>query len=190
MLSIGYTFAALSDYSLQVVYSMSMIDSIHGYSSIVLMICGAILYFLPATWVELPIGTTTLGMALFALGVVVLYGGWYARSDTESDTTADDDTYRFGTESDTIADDTTSPAPAQTPGYRAIVGTYGPWLLVSIGAVLSWGQIRNPERVGLVDRAPLELPWGEQPVFGFAFILSGLALFALVHIAIPSFKSD
>lgn len=166
---------------------MSMIDSIHGYSSIVLIICGAILYFLPATWVELPIGTPTLGSALFALGVVVLYGGWYVRSDTESDTTADDDTYRFGTESDTIADDTTSPTPT---GYLATVGNYGPWLLISIGAVLSWGQIRNPERVGLVDRAPLELPWEEQPVIGFAFILSGLALFALIHIAIPSFKSD
>jgi hypothetical protein len=167
---------------------MSKIDSIHGYGSIVLMICGTILYFLPATWVELPIGTTTLGMALFALGVVVLYGGWYARSDTESDTTAHDDTYRFDAESDTIADDTTSPAPAT--GYLATVGDYGSWLLISIGAVLSWGQIRNPERVGLVDRAPLELPWEEQPVLGFACILSGLALFALIHIAIPSFKSD
>jgi len=169
---------------------MGMTDSIHGYSSIVLMICGAILYFLPATWAELPIGTTTLGMVLFALGVVVLYGGWYARSDTESDTSADETTYRFGTESDTTGDDTTSHLPAQTPGYRAIIGTYGPWLLVSIGATLSWGQIRNPDRVSLVDRAPLEIPWGEQPVLGFVFILSGLALFALIHIAIPFFKGD
>jgi len=169
---------------------MSMLDSIHGYGSIVLMICGAILYFLPATWVEHPIGTTTLGMALFALGVVVLYGGWYARPDTESDTTGDDTTYRFDTESDTTGDDTTSHLPAQTPGYRAIVGTYGPWLLVSIGAVLSWGQIRNPDRVSLVDSAPLELPWGQQPVLGFVFILSGLALFALIQIAIPFFRGE
>jgi hypothetical protein len=176
---------------------MRNIDSIHGYGSIVLMICGAILYFLPATWVELPIGTTTLGMALFALGVVVLYGGWYARSDTESDTSAENklgaesDTnseYKFDIESDTIADDTTSPAPAT--GYLATVGNYGPWLLVSIGAALSWGQIRNPDRVSLVDRAPLELPWGEQPVLGFVFILAGLALFALIHIAIPFFQDD
>ena len=169
---------------------MSMLDSIHGYGSIVLMICGAILYFLPATWVELPIGTTTLGMALFALGVVVLYGGWYARPDTESDTTGDDTTYRFDVDSDTIAEDATSHAPTQTTGYLATVGTYGPWILVTIGAALSWGQIRNPDRVGLIDRAPLELPWGEQPVIGFAFILSGLALFVLIHIAIPYFNGD
>jgi hypothetical protein len=165
-----------------------VIDSIHGYGSIVLIICGAILYFLPATWVELPIGTTTIGMALFALGVVVLYGGWYARPDTESDTTADDDTYRFDPESDPIVDDTTSTAPVT--GYLDTIGNYGSWLLISIGAVLSWGQIRNPERVGLVDRAPLELPWEEQPVIGFAFIISGLALFVLIHIAIPFFKRD
>lgn len=167
---------------------MSMIDSIHGYGSIVLMICGTVLYFLPANWVELPVGTATLGMALCALGVVVLYGGWYARSDTESDTTADDDTYRFDAESDTIADDSTSSALAT--GYLATVGNYGWWILIAIGAALSWGQIRNPDRVGLIDRAPLELPWGEQPVLGFAFILAGLALFVLIQIAIPYFNSD
>ena len=167
-----------------------MTDSIHGYSSIVLMICGAILYFLPATWVEHPIGTTTLGTALFALGGVLLYAGWYDRFDTESDTTGDDTTYRFDVDSDTIAEDATSHAPTQTTGYLATVGTYGPWILVTIGAALSWGQIRNPDRVSLVDRAPLEIPWGEQPVLGFVFILSGLALFALIHIAIPFFKGD
>ena len=180
-------------------------ETILGYIPIVLMVGGTILYFLPATWVELPIGTTTLGVALFGLGVVLLYAGWYDRFDTESDTTeddttyrfdaesdttGDDSTYRFDAESDTTGDDTTSQVPAQTPGYRAIVGTYGPWLLVSIGAVLSWGQIRNPDRVGLVDRAPLELPWGEQPVVGFVFILSGLALFALIQIAIPYFEGE
>ena len=169
---------------------MSMIDSIHGYGSIVLMICGTVLYFLPATWVELPIGTTTLGMALFGLGVVVLYVGWYARPDTESGTDADDNTYRFDAESDAIADDTTSPDSARTTGYLVTVGNYGSWILIAIGAALSWGQIRNPDRVGLVDRAPLELPWGEQPVLGFAFIMSGLALFVLIHIAIPFFQGD
>jgi hypothetical protein len=166
---------------------MRIIETLLGYIPIVLMAGGTILYFVPATWVELPIATTTLGIVLFGLGGVLLYAGWYDKFDTNSDTSED---YKFDTNSDTTADDTTSSAPAQTTGYLATVGTYGPWILVSIGAVLSWGQIRNPDRVGLVDGAPLELPWGEQPVLGFAFILSGLAVFALIHIAIPFFKGD
>lgn len=168
---------------------MRFVERILGYVPIVLMAGGAILSFLPATWVELPIATSTLGMALFALGVVLLYGGWYDRFDTESETT-DNTTYRFDTESETTGDDTTSHDPAQTPEYLDLAGSYGPWILVSIGAVLSWGQVRNPERVGLIDRAPLELPWGEQPVLGFAFILAGLALFVLIHIAIPYFQGE
>ncbi|MDT3437971.1 hypothetical protein [Haloarcula sp. 1CSR25-25] len=167
---------------------MRIRETVLGYIPIVLMLAGAILYFVPATWVELPIETTTLGMALFALGGVLLYAGWYDRFDTESDTSADETTYKFDAESDTIADDTTSPA--QTTGYLATAGNYGSWILISIGAVLSWGQIRNPDRVSLVDRAPLELPWGEQPVVGFGFILAGLALFVLIHIAIPFFQGD
>jgi len=169
---------------------MRTIETILGYVPIILMVGGTILYFLPTNWVELPITTTTLGIASFGLGGVLLYAGWYDKFDTESDTSADDTTYRFDTESDASADDATSPIPTQTTGYRATVGTYGPWILVSIGAVLSWGQIRNPDRVGLIDRPPLELPWGEQPVLGFAFILAGLALFALIHIAIPYFNGD
>jgi len=165
-------------------------ETILGYVPIILMLGGAILYFLPATWVELPIATTTLGIASFGLGGVLLYAGWYDKFDTESDTGGDETTYRFDAESDAIAEDITSPAPTQTTGYLATVGTYGPWILVSIGAVLSWGQIRNPDSVSLVDRPPLELPWGEQPVLGFGFILAGLALFALIDIAIPLFKSD
>lgn len=166
---------------------MRTIETALGYVPIILMLGGAILYFIPATWVELPIETNTLGIALFGLGVVLLYAGWYDRFDTESDTSGE---YKFDTNPDTSADDTTAHAPAQTTGYLAMVGTYGPWILVTIGAALSWGQIRNPDRVGLVDRAPLELPWGEQPVLGFGFILSGLALFALIHIAIPFFTGD
>ncbi|WP_142860453.1 hypothetical protein [Salinigranum halophilum] len=169
---------------------MRTIETILGYVPIILMLGGAILYFLPANWVELPVETATLGTALFALGGVLLYAGWYDRFDTESDTTGDDTTYRFDVDSDTIAEDATSHAPTQTTGYLATVGTYGPWILVTIGAALSWGQIRNPDRVGLIDRAPLELPWGEQPVIGFVFILSGLALFVLIHIAIPYFNGD
>jgi hypothetical protein len=169
---------------------MRIRETVLGYIPIALMLAGTILYFVPATWVELPIATTTLGIASAGLGVVLLYAGWYDKFDTESDTTADDTTYRFDAESDTIADDTTSPAPAQTTGYLATVGNYGWWILIAIGSALSWGQIRNPDRVGLIDRAPLELPWGEQPVIGFAFILSGLALFVLIHIAIPYFNGD
>jgi hypothetical protein len=165
-------------------------ETILGYVPIILMLGGAILYFLPATWVELPIATTTLGFASFGLGVVLLYAGWSDKFDTESDTTEDDTEYRFDVESDAIADDTTSPAPTQTTGYPATVGNYGSWILIAIGAALSWGQIRDPNRVGLIDRPPLELPWGEQPVLGFAFILSGLALFILIHIAIPFFQGD
>lgn len=175
---------------MQVVCSMRIADTILGYIPIVLMAGGAILAFVPATWVELPIATNTVGIALFGLGGVLLYGGWYERFDIESDTSADDSTYKFDPESVTSTDETTSQAPAQTTGHLATVGNYGPWLLLSIGAVLSWGQIRNPDRVGLIDRPPLELPWGEQPVLGFAFILSGLALFALIHIAIPYFKRN
>ena len=167
---------------------MRIRETVLGYIPIVLMLAGAILYFVPATWVELPIATTTLGIASAGLGVVLLYGGWYDRFDTESDTSPDETTYKFDAKSETIADDTTSPA--QTTGYLATVGNYGWWILISIGAVLSWGQIRNPDRVGLVDRVPLELPWGEQPVVGFGFILAGLALFVLIHIAIPFFQGD
>ena len=163
---------------------MRIIETLLGYVPIVLMAGGTILYFLPANWVELPIATTTLGIASFGLGGVLLYAGWYDRFDTESDTSADETTYRFDAESDAIADDTTSPALTQTTGYLAMVGTYGPWILVTIGAALSWGQIRNPDRVGLIDRPPLELPWGEQPVLGFGFILAGLALFVLVHMSV------
>ncbi|MFO7832869.1 MAG: hypothetical protein R6V31_02135 [Halohasta sp.] len=154
---------------------MRIRETILAYIPIALMLGGLILFFLPATWVELPIETSTLGMVLFALGMVLLYAGWSDRFDTESDTTADD---------------TVSHGPAQTTVYEDMVGTYGPWILVSIGAVLSWGQMRNPDRVSLVDWAPLELPWGEQPVVGFALIVSGLALFVLIHIAIPFFKRD
>ncbi|WP_276274166.1 hypothetical protein [Haloarcula litorea] len=169
---------------------MRIRETVLGYTPIVLMLGGTILYFVPATWIELPIETGTLGMALFALGGLLLYAGWYDRLDIESDTSADETTYRFDAESDRIADDSTSPAPAQTTGYLATVGNYGPWILVSIGAVLSWGQVRDPDRVGLVDRVPLELPWGEQPVVGFGFILAGLALFVLIHVVIPFFQSD
>lgn len=154
------------------------------------MFGGAVLYFLPANWVELPTGTATLGTALFALGGVLLYAGWYDRFDTEADKTGDDTTYKFDVDSDTIADDTTSDTPTQTTGYLATVGNYGSWILIAIGAVLSWGQIRNPDKVSLIDRPPLELPWREQPVLGFAFILAGLALFVLVHIAIPYFTGE
>lgn len=169
---------------------MRLRETVLGYIPIALMLAGTILYFVPATWVGLPIATTTLGIVSAGLGVVLLYVGWYDKFDTESDTTADDTTYRFDAESDTVADDTTSPASAQTTGYLATVGNYGWWILIAIGSALSWGQIRNPDRVGLVDRAPLELPWGEQPVLGFGFIVSGLALFALIHIAIPFFQGD
>ena len=169
---------------------MRVRETILGYIPIVLMAGGTILYFLPAPWVELPVRTGTLGIALFALGGVLLYAGWYDRLDIESETTADDTTYRFDPESETTANDNTARATAQRTRYRDVVGTYGPWLLISIGAALSWGQIRNPERVGLVERAPLELPWGEQPVLGFGLVLSGLALFALINIAIPYFNGD
>jgi hypothetical protein len=169
---------------------MRIIETLLGYIPIVLMAGGTILYFVPATWVKLPIATSTLGMASFGLGGVLLYAGWYDRFDTESDTSGDETTYKYDAESDTIADDTTSPAPAQPTGYIATVGQYGSWILISIGAVLSWGQIRNPDRLTLVDGPGLQLPWGEQPVVGFAFILSGLALFALIHIAIPFFKGE
>ena len=166
-------------------------DTILGSILIVLMAGGAILSFVPATWVELPIETSTLGRVLFGLGVVLLYAGYYAGwLDTDADTSAEDTTYKFDIESDKIADDTTSNAPAQTTGQLAKVGPYVYMIVIFIGATLSWGQIRNPDRWTLVDRPPLELPWREQPVLGFAFILSGLALFALIHIAIPFFKSE
>jgi hypothetical protein len=171
---------------------MRIADTILGSIPIVLMAGGTILYFVPATWVELPIETNTLGSVLFGLGVVVLYGGyyagWYDRFDTDSDTSTDDTTYKFDIESEKITDDTASTAPAQTTGQLAKVGPYVYSILIFIGATLSWGQIRNPDRWTLVDGPPLQLPWGEQPVLGFAFIVSGMALFALIHIAIPFFK--
>ncbi|MFC5366207.1 hypothetical protein [Salinirubrum litoreum] len=166
---------------------MRAIERLLGYVPIVLMAGGTILYFVPATWVELPVETSTLGIVLAGLGVVLLYAGWYDRFDTESETSGE---YKFDADPDASGDATTSRGPAQTSRYLALVGTYGSWILVTIGATLSWGQIRNPDRVGLLDRAPLELPWGEQPVLGFAFIVSGLALFALVHVAIPSLTGE
>jgi hypothetical protein len=168
---------------------MGNADTIPGYILIVLMAGGAILSFVPASWVKLPIETRTLGRVFFGIGVVLLYAGHYAGwFDTDSGTSADDSTHRFDIESDKIADDTTSNAPAQTTGQLAKVGTYVGMILAFIGTALSWGQIRYPDRWTLVDRPPIELPWGEQPVLGFVFVVSGIALFALIHIAIPFFR--
>lgn len=130
---------------------------------------------------------------------MLLYAGWYDRFDTESDTSADyksdteSDTsseYKFGIESDTSADDATSQTPVRTDGDLVAVRKYGPAILISIGATLSWGQIRNPNRLNLLDRPPLELSWGELPVLGFVLILAGLALLALTHPASPLFIGE
>jgi len=60
----------------------------------VLIAGGAILYYVPATWVERPIEPNVLGISLFGLGGVLLYAGWYDRFDIESDTSADNATYQ------------------------------------------------------------------------------------------------
>lgn len=178
---------------------MGIFEAVLGHTPSLLMVSGAILYYVPATWIELPIEPNTLGIALFGLGVVLSYAGWYDRFDIESDTSADykSDTesdisseYKFDIKSDTSADDATSQTPVRTDGNLVAVRKYGPAILISIGATLSWGQIRNPNRLNLLDRPPLELPWGELPVLGFVLILAGLALLALTHPASPLFIGE
>ena len=166
---------------------MRIFEAVLGHIPSLLIAGGMILYYVPATWVELPIEPNTLGIALGGLGAVLLYAGWYDKFDTESDTSSE---YKFDIESDTSADNTTSQTPDRTDGNLVAVRKYGPAILLSIGATLSWGQIRDPNRLNPLDRPPLELPWGELPVLGFTFILAGLALLVLTHPGSPLFIGE
>ena len=154
---------------------MRIFEAVLEHTPSLLIAGGMILYYVPATWVELPIEPNTLGIALGGLGAVLLYAGWYDRFDTESDTSADN---------------TTSQTPDRTGGDLVAVRKYGPAILLSIGATLSWGQIRDPNRLNPLDRPPLELPWGELPVLGLTFILAGLALLVLTHPGSPLFIGE
>jgi len=90
---------------------MRIFESVLKNTPSLLMAGGVVLYFVPATWVELPIEPNTLGIALFGFGGVLFIAGWYDKFDTESDATADDPT---------------SQTPARTNGDLATVLKYGP----------------------------------------------------------------
>ena len=77
-------------------------------------------------------------------------------------------------------DDLTSQTPARANRDLTTVLKYGSGTPLTIGAVLSCGRTRNPDWRFLNNRGH-ELPWGELPVLGFGFIISGLVLLALTH---------
>jgi len=172
---------------------MSILRTVFQNTPSVLMLCGATLYFLPTAWVELPVTTPTLGTALFALGVVLLYSGWYDRFDTDSETGEKFDTEETGERFDTAEtgpDETPSPTAVHSTDYISKAGRYGAAILIWSGAILTWGQVRNPDKFTPLGGPPLELSWGEMPVLGFASFVAGILLLAITTSLIPFSSAD
>ena len=157
---------------------MKVPDSVLGALPSLLLIVGIVLSLVPSAWLDLPVANRQAGIAVAALGVVLLYGGWFAgwydRSDSQSET---------GT-----ADPVTQ-TPTRTTGTRAIVHKYVPTVLLTIGVWLLLGQTRADPAFGFGPE-PVELPWGELPVVGGALVVTAVLVFALTHPRSPFFGTE
>ena len=153
---------------------MDVLDSLLGHLPSLLMVTGIALSFVPAAWLDLPVANRQAGIAVAALGVVLLYAGWYDRFDSQSETSADDPV-------------TQTPTPTSGPGE--IVHKYVPTVLLTIGVWLLLGQTRADPAFG-VGPEPVELPWGQQPGVGAAFVVAAVLVFALTHPRSPLFNSE
>jgi len=150
---------------------MNAPDSVLDTLTLLLMIVGIGLSFLPSAWLELPVSNRQAGVVVFGLGVVLLYTGSLLGSDSRSETGA--------------ADPVTQ-TPTRTTGPREIVHKYVSTVLLTIGVWLLLGQTRADPVFGFGSE-PVELPWGELPVLGGAFVVSAVLVFALTHPRSPFF---
>ncbi len=118
---------------------MTVPDSVLSNLPSLLIIAGIVLSFVPAAWLELPVANRQAGVAVAALGVVLLYAGWFAgwydRADSESEPSA--------------ADSVTQ-TPARTSGPGEMVYKYVPTGLLTIGMWLLLG--RTPRSVSAPSR--------------------------------------
>jgi len=146
---------------------MRVLDGVLANLPAILIATGMGLTIVPSAWLELPVANRQVGVAIAALGVVLLYAGWYDR---------------FESESEPSEEDPVTQTPNPTPISVDIVRRYVPGTLFLIGIWLVWGQITRPySSVNLIDIEG-ELPWGKQPMLGAAFIVSAVVLWlALSH---------
>jgi hypothetical protein len=154
---------------------------------------------------ELPVANRRAGIVVAALGVAVLYAGWYAgwydRSDSQSEASAaDTGGCKFvkifatpGCRSTSVCYshqyDSVTGTPARTTGPREIVHKYVSTGLLTIGVWLLLGQTRAEPVFGFGSE-PVELPWGELPVLGGAFVVSAVLVFAFTHPRSPFFEAE
>ena len=157
---------------------MTVPDSVLGNLPSLLIIAGIVLSLVPSAWLELPVGNRQAGIAVVALGAVLLYAGWYAGWYDRS-----------GSESETSADDPVTQTPTRTSGPGEMVHRYVPTALLTIGVWLLLGQTRADPAFG-VGPEPIALPWGELPVFGAAFVVAAGLVFALTHPRSPFFGTE
>lgn len=153
---------------------MKVLDSALGNLPSLLLIAGIVLSFVPSAWLDLPVGNRQAGIAVAALGMVLLYAGWYSESDSQSETSA--------------ADSVTQ-TPTRTSGPGEIAHRYVPTVLFTIGVWLLLGQTRADPAFGYGPE-PVELPWGQLPVLGAAFVVSAVLVFALTHPRSPLFGTE
>ncbi|MBX0284997.1 hypothetical protein [Haloarcula salinisoli] len=157
---------------------MKVLDSALGNLPSLLIIAGIVLSFVPSAWLDLPVGNRQAGIAVAALGVVVLYVGWYAGWYEGSDS-----------ESETSAADPVTQTPTRTSGPGEIAHRYVPTVLFTIGVWLLLGQTRADPAFGFGPE-PVELPWGQLPVLGAAFVVAAVLVFALTHPRSPFFGTE
>ena len=153
---------------------MKVLDSVVSDLPSLLIIGGILLSFVPSAWLDLPVANRQAGIAVAALGMVLLYAGWYSESDSQSETSA--------------ADPVTQ-APNRSSGPGEIVHKYVSTVLLTVGVWLILGQTRADPAFGFGPE-PVELPWGELPVVGGAFVVAGVLLFALTHPRSPFFGTE
>jgi len=153
---------------------MKLLDSVLGNFPSLLIVAGILLSLVPSAWLGLPVGNRQAGIAVAALGVVLLYAGWYDRFDSQSETSA--------------ADPVTQ-TPTRTTGPSESVHRYVPTVLFTIGVWLILGQTRADPAFGFGPE-PVELPWGQLPVLGAAFVVSAVLVFAFTHPRSPFFGTE
>jgi len=153
---------------------MKVLDSVVGNLPSLLLIAGIVLSLVPSAWLELPVANRQAGIAVAALGVVLLYAGLYNKFDSQSETS----------ETDPVTQ-----TPTRTTGPREIVHKYVPTVLFTIGVWLILGQTRADPVFGFGPE-PVELLWGELPVFGGVFVVSAVLVFVLTHPRSPFFGPE
>jgi len=152
----------------------------------ILIAAGAGVVIAPSAWLELPVPKRQVGIVVAGLGVLLLYGGWYDRFESESEPSETDPV----SESEPWDEDPVTQTPAPTTAVD-IVRKYVPTVLLTIGAVLVWGQLTSPYKTVNRTGGAGELPWGEQPILGGAFIVSGVVLWLLLsHPRSPFYEAE